>query len=462
MNHAGIRSAALSEAELQSERLRILAVMVFFAVFTLIVIIRLFGFRTATLEDNRLWCSLSLVLIVVAFEYWMLRRVKLALDTGERVPTRFWVFTTVFETALPALGLAFLPNEQIEFAYRPLASPALLVFFILIIMSVLRLSPATSILAGCSACVSYLCAALFLGWTPPSIGEAASFTQSAVTLNAITLLMGGVVGAAVSGQVRKHFHAALREAETKRKLDAVQYDLQIARSIQQSLLPQAPPRIPGFDIAGWNQPADDTGGDYFDWQTLADGRLIVSLADVTGHGIGPALLASVCRAYARSAFRATQDLKSALEHINEAFSADLTTGRFTTFVALVCWPGCPDVRLLSAGHGPLFLYSRADDEFVDINSHALPLGILPTFNCDPPSHLQLRTGDILLLSTDGFFEWENDQEEEFGIQRVQEVIRGCRDYSPSEIVAQLYESAREFSHGAEQKDDLTAVAIKRV
>jgi hypothetical protein len=204
MNDAGIRSAALSEAELQSERLRILAVMVFFAVFTLIVIIRLFGFRTATLEDPRVWCSLILVLIVVAFEYWMLRRVNLALDTGERVPTRFWVFTTVLETALPALGLAFLPNAQIEFAYRPLASPALLVFFILIIMSVLRLSPAISVLAGCSACVSYLCAALYLGWTPPSIGEVASFTQSAVTLNAITLLMGGVVGAAVSGQVRKH------------------------------------------------------------------------------------------------------------------------------------------------------------------------------------------------------------------------------------------------------------------
>jgi phosphoserine phosphatase RsbU/P len=208
--------------------------------------------------------------------------------------------------------------------------------------------------------------------------------------------------------------------------------------------------------------ADDTGGDYFDWQTISDGRVVISLADVMGHGIGPALLASVCRAYARSSFRAAQDLKSALESVNEAFGLDLTTGRFTTFAALVCSPGCSEVQVCSAGHGPILLYSRAADRFVEIQAHALPLGILQTFNCDPPSHLQLGTGDIVLLSTDGFFEWENDKREEFGIQRVQDVIRTNRDHTPSEIVASLYASACDFSNGAKQQDDLTAVAIKRI
>jgi hypothetical protein len=80
-------------------------------------------------------------------------------------------------------------------------------------------------------------------------------------LNAITLFVGGLVAAGVAGQIRKHVQAALREAETKRALDAMQHDLQIARSIQQSLLPQEPPQIAGFEIAGWNRPADDTGGD---------------------------------------------------------------------------------------------------------------------------------------------------------------------------------------------------------
>ena len=97
-------------------------------------------------------------------------------------------------------------------------------------------------------------------------------TQSSVSLYAITLLLGGLIAAAVAGQIRKHVQSALREAETKQKLEAIQHDLEVARSIQQSLLPNGPPRIVGFDIAGWNQPADDTGGDYFDWITLPDGK----------------------------------------------------------------------------------------------------------------------------------------------------------------------------------------------
>ena len=78
------------------------------------------------------------------------------------------------------------------------------------------------------------------------------------------------------------------------------HDLDIARSIQQDLLPAQSPSLENFDVAGWNEPANQTGGDYFDWQTLPDGRLAISLGDATGHGIGPALVSALCRAYARA------------------------------------------------------------------------------------------------------------------------------------------------------------------
>ena len=78
----------------------------------------------------------------------------------------------------------------------------------------------------------------------------------------------------------------------------------------------------------------------------------MSLADVTGHGIGPALLAAVCRAYARASFTVTRTLSAAFEHINQALGADLSAGRFATFIAAVCCPRCSEVQLLSAGHGP--------------------------------------------------------------------------------------------------------------
>src|SRR5205807_8813583 len=136
------------------------------------------------------------------------------------------------------------------------------VFFIFIISSTLRLRRWISGLSGIVASLTYLCAALYLGWRPPIPGVPAQVTQSSVSLNAITLLVGGIVAGAVAGQIRQHVQAALREAETKRKLEAIEHDLQVARSIQQSLLPQERPQIAGFDIAGWNRPADDTGGDY--------------------------------------------------------------------------------------------------------------------------------------------------------------------------------------------------------
>ena len=461
MSIGQIESAAFHHAELQSERLRIYAVVSFMAIFIAVTITRVFLIRTAAGTTPWAW-NLVLACGVVVYEAWMLHNVSLALNAERSLPGWAWALSTILETSLPAFAIAFLTSAQMEAAYRPLASPAVLVFFIFIILSTLRLSTWIGVLSGAVASVTYLCAALYLGWRLPVPATPVPVTQSGVSLNAITLFVGGIVAGAVAGQIRKHVQAALREAETQRKLEAVQHDLQVARSIQQSLLPQESPQIAGFDIAGWNRPADDTGGDYFDWKTLPDGKVVVSLADVTGHGIGPALLAAACHAYARSSFGVGQELPAALEHLNQDLGADLTTGRFVTFVAAVCCPGCAEIEMLSAGHGPLFIYSRPEDRFTELNAHALPLGILPSFASDPPTRVQLHGGDLVLLATDGFFEWENDQGEQFGVRRMEDVIRASRDIASSEIIAQLYDAVTRFSSGTKQQDDLTAVVIKRL
>jgi serine phosphatase RsbU (regulator of sigma subunit) len=355
-----------------------------------------------------------------------------------------------------------LPHPDIDAVYRPLATPLVLIFPIFIILSTLRLRPWITIFSGTVAAASYLAAALYLGWRPQAIGNpAVLIAHTAVTLNAVTLLATGIVAGAIARQIRKHVLAALRQAETRRKLDAVRHDLNVARSIQQSLLPRQSPKIPGFDIAGWNQPADDTGGDYFDWESFDDGKVIVSLADVTGHGIGPALLAAVCRAYARASFRVNEKLTASFEHINRALGADLGSGRFATFVAAACSPECESVEVLSAGHGPLLVYSSSTDRFIEMNAHGVPLGILPSFKSDAPTDLQLHPGDLLLLATDGFIEWENEVGEAFGICRIEEVIRAASQSSAGEIIADLYQAVVKFSNGTKQQDDLTAVIIKR-
>jgi serine phosphatase RsbU (regulator of sigma subunit) len=221
------------------------------------------------------------------------------------------------------------------------------------------------------------------------------------------------------------------------------------------------PEIEGFEIAAWNQPADQTGGDYYDWQPLPEGKILVALADVTGHGIGPALLASVCRAYARANFNVDDGLFAAMERINASLSGDLREGRFVTFVAAVCSPGNSRVELLSAGHGPLFLYVSTHDRFDAMNAQGLPLGVSSTLLSDPALILELDPGDLLVLATDGFFEWANARGEQFGTERLEQVVRGSREKPSSEIISTLYRAVIEFSGGTAQQDDLTAIVIKR-
>jgi len=404
MNIEQIQSAAFREAELRSERLRIRGILIVFALLVCVTMLRVFVLRTAPKTAFWVWTFLLAALVIV-YELCMLHLVDRALKASSGLAPTFWILSTVVETSIPAFAIAFLTSSQVDVSYRPVASPSILVFFVFIILSTLRLSPSISILSGIVASGSYICAALYLGWRPPVSGISAPVTQSGVSLNAVTLLIGGVIAGAVAREIRKHVQAALSEAETKRELAILQHDLQVARSIQQSLLPQETPHIAGYEIAGWNRPADDTGGDYFDWKTLPDGKVVISLADVTGHGIGPALLASVCHAYARSRFSTEQDLPTALEQINQDLGADLPTGRFVTFVAAICCPGSSDIEIMSAGHGPIFIYSHPEDIFRELNAQALPLGILPSFRSDPPEHVHLHSGDLLLLATDGFFEW---------------------------------------------------------
>src|SRR6185369_12415336 len=142
------------------------------------------------------------------------------------------------------------------------------------------------------------------------------------------------------------------------------------------------------------------------------------LADVTGHGIGPAILASVCRAYSRASFNERDRLETILKNINQAFAEDLTPERFATFVAVVCEEGSDQVELLSAGHGPIFVYSSDNQSFQLMDAQALPLGILPDLWDAVPVKLSMLPGDIVLLVTDGFSEWENSAGEEFGTERL--------------------------------------------
>jgi phosphoserine phosphatase RsbU/P len=122
---------------------------------------------------------------------------------------------------------------------------------------------------------------------------------------------------------------------------------------------------------------------------------------------------------------------------------------------------CPAVEALSAGHGPILIYSRPEAHF-EMNAQGVPFGILPSFHPDHAAHLELQSGDLIVLVTGGFFEWENDRAEQFGVQRMEGLTRASRDAASAEIISRFYETVTAFSNGTKQQDDLTAVMIKRL
>jgi serine phosphatase RsbU (regulator of sigma subunit) len=458
MNDLQVDSSAFHRALLQSERHRIYGITAFLLVFAAAILIRIFVFGS----HMSMWGA-SVLLLVVAYELWTLSELSRSLNADDPLPQGLWNFNVILEIAIPALGIACFSSPRLAFEYRPIATPWVLALFPLILLSVLRLNPRVSQIAGVTAMIGYLASAYYLGWRPSLVDlRQHTVEQTAVAFYAAILLASGFIAGMVSAEIRKHVKAALHEAEMQRQLKEVEHDLEIARSIQQSLLPRVRPMVPGLEISGWNLPADATGGDYFDWKSLRDGRLVVTLADVTGHGIGPALLASICRAYARSSFDTHDDVVQALQHINKFFGEDLPEGRFATFVAAVCSGERGRVELLSAGHGPLFVYSSARDTFDHFSAQAIPLGLLPELNSSAPLILNLEVGDMVVLATDGFFEWENAAGEEFGVTRLTQTVRDARHMAPEDIIAEIYRAVREFTKNTKQIDDLTAVVIKRI
>src|SRR6185503_12625436 len=280
-----IESASFKRAALSSECYRISWLLWMLGVLAIGVGIRDF----ATGHFRLLFAQLVVILLALAYEWFALVKVKHALRTEQQLSSAIWVMNVLVEAALPTLALFTLIRNKFFAPYEGLVAPAVFLYFLFIILSTLRLSPKLSLLSGLTSALGYLLVTFYVHLVFPATATTSFAIPLTYLIYAGLILTGGVAAAVVAGQIRSHVYAALREAELQRELELVKHDLDIARSIQQGLLPESPPGLAGFEVAGWNQPADQTGGDYFDWQELPDGRLAISLGDATGHGIGPAL-----------------------------------------------------------------------------------------------------------------------------------------------------------------------------
>ena len=240
--------------------------------------------------------------------------------------------------------------------------------------------------------------------------------------------------------------------------------LALASMIQNHMLPGSSRAVKGVKIYGKTHYCDETGGDYYDIVELrdgGDGSLAVAVGDVTGHGIGSALVMASVRGGLRALMRSSGDHPGqVLTSLNKLLLMDQGMHRYMTLCYLLIQPD-RKVRYASAGHDPVLWLHAATGEVEAMENTGILLGAVPRDSYGEQD-ITLEEGDILVLYTDGILEAPNDEEHRFGKERLLEVIRSCVSKPAEEIEEEILKAVTEFRGGVPQHDDITVVLIQAV
>lgn len=239
----------------------------------------------------------------------------------------------------------------------------------------------------------------------------------------------------------------------------VKRDLYVAKEIQQHLVPAAPPDIAGYDIAGRTIYCDETGGDYQDYIPRDDGKCAIIVGDVTGHGVGAALLMVSARALMRANIahhRTTEDL---LSSINRQLAEDSSGGRSLTLFYLQIQSSSREFEWISAGHEKALIFDAAKDAFTALEGEDIPLGVDGDWNFTPRTET-LPEGSALVIYTDGIREARNAEGAEYGLERLQAVIRKAHADGSAALLDAILENLRAFRGDAPAGDDVSVVVVR--
>jgi len=400
--------------------------------------------------------TVYLLTLYEAGTLWWLFRGR---DHSKPLPAAWAYINAAVECGAPTIIVLFAASGTDISLEAAALGPASHLYAVFIVLSVLHVRLRVSLVAGAVSAVGL--ASVFVASEisrQSGIDAERLLPRSLEGLSVLFVLGVGIAAGLVGMRMRRYLETAANEAEARARTEQ---DLQTAALIQQSLMPSESPAVPGFEIVGWNRPADETGGDYFDWVALEGGRTAVCIADVTGHGLGPAMITCFCRAYAKTALRVEDRVAASLNRLNAELVDDLGDGRFVTFATVIVAPNEGRILSASAGHGPLIIYRGRDASIESLGSDALPLGIVGWDEEPQTGAHRLDPGDAFLMITDGFFEWANPEGEQFGIQRLEKSLMKHGGKNGPTLIESLRLDVEAFAEGTPQPDDLTAVVIRR-
>lgn len=244
----------------------------------------------------------------------------------------------------------------------------------------------------------------------------------------------------------------------------MQASLMLAKKVQQYLLPSEVPVVDGFALEGSCSFCEDLGGDYFDFIDLREfgiNKLGVVIGDVSGHGVGAALLMSSVRGGLGALVKGySSDLNELFRLLNESLLKSSGQEHFMTLFFGLIDLGDRSFRWGSAGHGPIFWMRNSSRQIVELATTGIPLGILEGADYPPAEPIVLDSGDFLILGTDGLWEANNSAGEMYGTARLHKFLETCWEESAKGLHAAVLSSMTEFSYPRVQDDDITLVVVK--
>jgi len=247
--------------------------------------------------------------------------------------------------------------------------------------------------------------------------------------------------------------------QEEQSLIRLQEEMRLAYEIQVDLLPKSQPVLPGYKIAGKSIPAKDVGGDYFDFIPDGDKILAFCLGDISGKGIPAALLMANLQATLRGQTLMGKDCKDCVSFANEILYHNTAPNKFATLFYGVIDSTKNELSYCNAGHNNPFYFSH-DNKLTPLDKGGLIVGIMPSVPYEEEK-IPFNSGDLLVIFSDGVTEAMNAAEEEFGEQKLIDLIIKNRHESPENLIDIIINNVKIFTSGQAQSDDITVVIVKR-
>ncbi|HHS12178.1 MAG TPA: hypothetical protein ENN03_00255 [bacterium] len=245
--------------------------------------------------------------------------------------------------------------------------------------------------------------------------------------------------------------------------ERMQRELEIARHIQLTFLPRTWPRVDGLDVAGRCVPAREVGGDYFDFLPMGERKLGIVIGDVSGKGISAAFYMTLTKGFFKSLARQNRSPRRLLIDLNELFYENAERGFFISMIYAVFDLEKRTLTFARAGHNPMLVLRSDHEAAEEWRPPGIALGLEPGklfTRTIQQKTLTFQRGDIFIFYTDGISEAQNALQEEFGEERLMELVETSKRGRADDLLKNIHQGVQRFISEAQQHDDMTAVVIR--